>query len=69
MLVNNKDGTLVTSIIKEKKMIVKKGKAMTKKQLAIYALIILIGFFGGRLAFRAIINLLVGGTLFGGNGL
>lgn len=42
---------------------------MTKKQLISYAVIILLGFFAGRLAVRAVLNLMLGGTLFGGNGL
>ena len=37
------------------------------KRLIILALIIVIAFVLGRLAVRALLNLLLGGTLFGGN--
>lgn len=40
---------------------------MTKKRLIILGCIILVGIVIGRLAVRAFINLLLGGTLFGGN--
>lgn len=39
----------------------------TKKRLIILAVIIIIGFVVGRLGFRAFLNLMLGGTLFGGN--
>lgn len=39
----------------------------TKKRLIILAIVIIIGFVVGRLGFRAVMNLLLGGTLFGGN--
>ncbi len=39
----------------------------TKKRLIILAIIIVIGFILGRLGFRALLNLMLGGTLFGGN--
>ena len=39
----------------------------TKKRLIILAVIIIIGFVVGRLEFRAFLNLMLGGTLFGGN--
>lgn len=40
---------------------------MTQKRLLILALIAVIAFVLGRLAVRAVLNLLLGGTLFGGN--
>lgn len=40
---------------------------LTTKQILILAAIVLIGFALGRLAVRALMNLLLGGTLFGGN--
>ena len=39
----------------------------TTKQILILLAIALIGFVLGRLAVRALMNLLLGGTLFGGN--
>ena len=40
---------------------------MTWKRLRSIGVIALIGFVLGRLAFRAFLNLLMGGTMFGGN--
>lgn len=40
---------------------------METKKILIYILIAVIGFVLGRLAVRAILNLMLGGTLFGGN--
>lgn len=40
---------------------------LTQKRLLILAIIVLAAFVLGRLAVRAVLNLLVGGTLFGGN--
>lgn len=40
---------------------------MTGKRWIILGCIALVGIIVGRLAFRAILNLLMGGTLFGGN--
>lgn len=40
---------------------------LTQKRLLILAVIVLVAFVLGRLAVRAVLNLLVGGTLFGGN--
>lgn len=40
---------------------------LARKRLLILAIIVLVGFVLGRLAVRAVLNLLVGGTLFGGN--
>lgn len=40
---------------------------LTQKRLLILAIIALIAFVLGRLAVRAVLDLLVGGTLFGGN--
>lgn len=40
---------------------------LTQKRLLILAIIAVVAFVLGRLAVRAILNLLVGGTLFGGN--
>ena len=39
----------------------------TTKQILILLAIVLIGFVLGRLAERALMNLLLGGTMFGGN--
>lgn len=39
----------------------------TKKRIIILIMICLVGIILGRLVFRAFINLLLGGTLFGGN--
>lgn len=40
---------------------------MEKKQMITYAIVILAGIVLGRLAVRAFLNILLGGTLFGGN--
>lgn len=40
---------------------------MTGKRCIILGIIALVGIVVGRLAFRAVLNLLMGGTLFGGN--
>ncbi len=40
---------------------------MTGKRWIILVVVIICGFILGRLAFRAFMNLLLGGTLFGGN--
>ena len=40
---------------------------LTQKRLLILLIIAVVAFVLGRLAVRAVINLLVGGTLFGGN--
>lgn len=40
---------------------------METKKILIYLLIAVIGFVLGRLAVRAVLNLMLGGTLFGGN--
>lgn len=40
---------------------------LTTKRVLILSSIVLIGFALGRLAVRALMNLLLGGTLFGGN--
>lgn len=40
---------------------------LTTKRILIFSAIVLIGFVLGRLAVRALMNLLLGGTLFGGN--
>ena len=40
---------------------------LTSKRILILAALILIGFVLGRLAVRALMDLLLGGTLFGGN--
>ena len=40
---------------------------LTQKRILILIVIILIAFVLGRLAVRAAMNLLIGGTLFGGN--
>ncbi len=41
--------------------------SLMQKRIIILAVIIIAGVVLGRLAVRAIINLLIGGTLFGGN--
>lgn len=38
-----------------------------KKKAIVLAIIVLVGFVLGRLAVRATLNMLLGGTLFGGN--
>ena len=38
-----------------------------KKRIIILVIIVLVGIVLGRLAFRTFLNMLVGGTLFGGN--
>lgn len=38
-----------------------------RKRIIILVAIVIIGFILGRLAFRGVLNLLMGGTLFGGN--
>ena len=40
---------------------------ITVKRIIILIVIIAVGFVLGRLAIRAVMNLLLGGTLFGGN--
>jgi len=39
----------------------------TKKRIIILLIVIVLGMLLGRLAVRAFLNLIVGGTLFGGN--
>lgn len=41
--------------------------SLTTKRLIILAAVITAAFVSGRLAVRAVLNLLLGGTLFGGN--
>lgn len=40
---------------------------LNKKRIIIILIIAIVGFVLGRLAIRAFMNMLVGGTLFGGN--
>lgn len=40
---------------------------LTQKRLIILAVVVLAGIVLGRLAVRAVLNLMLGGTLFGGN--
>ena len=40
---------------------------ITQKRILILAMVIIVGIILGRLAVRAVMNLMVGGTLFGGN--
>lgn len=40
---------------------------MTEKKWIVLGIIVLLGIMLGRLAFRAFLNFLMGGTLFGGN--
>ena len=44
-----------------------KGMSITTKRIIILVVIIAVAFVLGRLAVRAIMNMLLGGTLFGGN--
>ena len=41
--------------------------SIATKRILIISIIVLIGFILGRLAVRAVLNLLLGGTMFGGN--
>nr|WP_288306660.1 hypothetical protein [uncultured Romboutsia sp.] len=40
---------------------------ITRKRIIILIIVIIVGFVLGRLTVRAIMNLLLGGTMFGGN--
>lgn len=40
---------------------------ITQKRILILAIVIIVGIILGRLAVRAVMNLLLGGTMFGGN--
>ncbi len=40
---------------------------ITQKRILILAMVIIVGIILGRLAVRAVMNLMLGGTLFGGN--
>lgn len=40
---------------------------LTQKRILIVAIVVIIGIILGRLAVRAVMNLMLGGTLFGGN--
>ncbi|WP_339308016.1 hypothetical protein [Paenibacillus sp. FSL R5-0519] len=40
---------------------------MTKQRWTTLAIIIIVGFVLGRLTVRAVLNFMLGGTLFGGN--
>ena len=40
---------------------------LTQKRLIILAVVVIAGIVLGRLAVRAVLNLMLGGTLFGGN--
>lgn len=40
---------------------------LLQKRIIIFAAVIIAGVVSGRLAVRAVVNLLLGGTLFGGN--
>ena len=60
-----------SSIIIRYTCLIKKSRryfmTLTTKRILILSAIVLIGFVLGRLAVRALMNLLLGGTLFGGN--
>lgn len=43
------------------------SKEMSSKRWIILGIVIICGFILGRLAFRAFLNLMLGGTMFGGN--
>lgn len=40
---------------------------LTKKRIMILAVIVIVGIILGRLAVRVVMNLMLGGTMFGGN--
>lgn len=40
---------------------------LTQKRLIILLVVVIVAFILGRLAVRAVMNLLIGGTMFGGN--
>ena len=44
-----------------------KGMSITTKRIIILVVIIAVAFVLGRLAVRAVMNMLLGGTMFGGN--
>ena len=56
-------------IVYQNKILVKEKVEMTllQKRLLILLLVVLVAAVLGRLAVRAVLNLLLGGTLFGGN--
>lgn len=41
--------------------------SITTKRIIIFLVLIAVGFVLGRLAVRAVMNLMLGGTMFGGN--
>jgi len=43
------------------------GKFLTRKRIVILTIVILCGIVAGRLIVRAVLNLLLGGTLLGGD--
>lgn len=43
------------------------GEDFMKKRLIILTVVIVVGLVAGRLALRAVMNLMLGGTMFGGN--
>jgi hypothetical protein len=45
----------------------KRNMTLVQKRILILIVVAIIGIILGRLAFRAFINLMVGGSLFGGN--
>jgi len=63
------DGTFVSSKIVQKfiQEVKEEKQMMTKQRWIILAIIIIVGFIFGRLAVRAVLNFMLGGTLFGGN--
>lgn len=44
-----------------------KKMKLTHKRILILAIVIIVGIILGRLAVRAVMNLILGGTMFGGN--
>lgn len=58
---------LLHIIIQHFIMLVKKGEKMSSKRWIMLGVIIICGFILGRLVFRAFLNLILGGTMFGGN--
>jgi len=45
----------------------KRKMTLTKKRIIILSVVMIVAFVLGRLAIRAFMNLMMGGTMFGGN--
>ena len=48
-------------------MVLRKVNRDMRKRIIIFAIVIVVGFVLGRLSVRGLLNLLLGGTMFGGN--